>query len=57
MNSKDNKKISFKDALERLEKEKRIDRSQILDAIKVSLENAYRSYFIRQAIPCKRSYT
>ena len=49
MNSKDNKKISFKDALERLEKEKRIDRSQILDAIKVSLENAYRSYFIRQA--------
>ena len=36
-------------ALEMLEKEKKIDKNVIIDAIKVSLENAYRNYLIRQA--------
>lgn len=39
----------LKEALEVLEKEKNVDKTIMLDAIKVSLENAYRNYLIRQA--------
>lgn len=39
----------LKEALEILEKEKNVDKKIMLDAIKVSLENAYRNYLIRQA--------
>ena len=49
MNTKDSKKNSFKEIVETLEREKRIDRSKILDAIRVSLEHAYKGYFVRQA--------
>ena len=39
----------LKEALEILEKEKNVDKKVMLEAIKVSLENAYRNYLIRQA--------
>ena len=39
----------LKDALETLEKEKKIDKSLILKSIKESLEYAYRNYFVRNA--------
>ena len=39
----------LKEALEVLEKEKHIDKSVIIKAIKESLENAYRNYMVRKA--------